>query len=92
LATGYQGAASATGNQGAASVKGENSVALASGIEGKAAGSLGCWIVLAEWVRDENGYWKIKEVKSVQVDGKKIKPDTFYMLKDGNFVEAGDEA
>jgi hypothetical protein len=83
--------ASATGNYGAALVKGKGSVALASGIEGKAAGSLGCWIVLAEWVQDENGGWKIKEVKSVQVDGEKIKPDTFYMLKNGDFVEAGGE-
>jgi hypothetical protein len=43
-------------------------------------------------VQDENGYWKIKEVKSVQVDGEKIKPDTFYTLKNGDFVEAGGEA
>jgi hypothetical protein len=76
--TGYQGAASATG---------KNSIALASGIEGKASGALGCWIVLAEWERDENDEWDIKEVKSVQVDGKKIKPDTFYTLQNGEFVE-----
>ena len=86
-ATGTQGAASATGTQGAASVKGDNSIALASGIEGKASGALGCWIVLAEWGQDENGIWKIKVVKSVQVDGKKIKPDTFYRLQKGEFVE-----
>ena len=77
----------ATGYRGAASVKGDNSIALASGIEGKASGALGCWIVLAEWGQDENGIWKIKVVKSVQVDGKKIKPDTFYRLQNGEFVE-----
>jgi hypothetical protein len=87
-AAGVQGAASATGYYGAASVKGENSVAMATGVEGKAAGSLGCWIVLAEWVLDENDDWRIKEVKSVLVDGEKIKPDTFYMLENGDFVEA----
>jgi hypothetical protein len=86
-ATGDQGAASATGDQGAASVRGENSVAMATGIEGKAAGALGCWIVLADWVQEKNGYWRIKRVKSVKVDGKKIKPDTFYCLCDGKFVE-----
>jgi hypothetical protein len=86
-ATGYRGAASATGDQGAASVKGDNSIALASGIEGKASGALGCWIVLAEWGQDENDKWKIKAVKSVQVDGEKIKPDTFYRLRKGEFVE-----
>jgi hypothetical protein len=90
-ATGDLGAASATGDQGAASVKGQDSVALASGIEGRAAGSLGCWIVLAEWKKDENGDWHIKHVKSTQVDGEKIIPDTFYVLKNGRFVEAVNE-
>jgi hypothetical protein len=57
------------------------------GIEGKASGSLGCWIVLAEWKEDKKGDWKIKTVKSAKVDGKRIKPDTFYILKEGKFVE-----
>jgi hypothetical protein len=44
---------------------------------------------LAEWERDENGEWNIREVKSVKVDGEKIKPDTFYVLQNGEFVEEG---
>jgi hypothetical protein len=60
------------------------------GIEGKASGSLGCWIVLAEWKGDKKGNWKIKNVKSAKVDGKRIKPDTFYILKGGKFAEEGE--
>jgi hypothetical protein len=57
------------------------------GIEGKASGSLGCWIVLTEWKKNKEGNWKIRTVKSAKVDGKRIKPDTFYSLIDGKFVE-----
>ena len=86
--SGNYGAASATGYQGAASVKGQNSVAMAIGMKGKAAGALGCWISLAEWKKDKNGDWNIKCVKTAKVDGKKIKADTFYTLKNTRFVEA----
>jgi hypothetical protein len=61
------------------------------GIKGKAAGSLGCWITLAEWVEDKENNWNIKCVKSVKVDGQKIKPDTFYILKNRKFVEVEEE-
>jgi hypothetical protein len=51
---------------------------------------LGCWIVLAEWLRDESGDYHRKTVKSAKVDGKRIKSDTFYMLKDSKFVVVED--
>ena len=84
--TGYQSAATNTGYQSAATVVGANSVALAWGIESKAKASLGSYIVLSEWEETEEGY-TLKSAKMAKVDGKKIKPDTFYMLKDGKFVE-----
>ena len=59
---------------------------MATGIEGKAKGKKSCWLVLAEWKERKDG-WHIKDVKSVAVDGKKIKEDTFYTLKGGKFVE-----
>jgi hypothetical protein len=90
-ATGDQGAASATGWRGAASVKGKESIALASGVEGKASGALGCWIVLAEWEKDKNDNWHIKRVKTAKVNGKNIKPDTFYRLKNGKFKKDNEE-
>ena len=85
--TGYQSAATNTGDQSAATVEGKESVAVATGIEGRAKGALGCYIVLAEWKRDERGEWHIMDVKSAKVDDEKIKANTFYMLKNGKFKE-----
>jgi len=85
--TGYMSAATNTGNQSAATVEGEESVAIATGYKSRAKGSLGCWIVLAEW-KEKFDEWHIKDVKSAKVDGKKIKADTFYTLINGKFVEA----
>ena len=83
-ATGYRGAASATGDSGAASVEGKESVAIVTGKDSKAAGALGCWIVLTE--RDDD--WHIIEVKAFKVDGKKIKPGIFYSLSKGVAIKA----
>ena len=82
LATGEGGAALATGWRGAASAMGEEGVACAHGFEGRAKASLGNWIVLSEW-ENKDGKWKRTLVKAFQVDGKKIKADTYYFLKDG---------
>ncbi len=68
-------------------VEGKESVAIATGIESRAKGSIGCYIVLAEWYQDEAHHWHIKHVESAKVDGEKIKADTFYTLKNGEFVE-----
>ena len=85
--TGYRSAATNTGDRSAAIVEGKESIAIATGIEGKAKGALGCFIVLAEWCKDGNCEWHIKDVKSAVVDGETIKANTFYMLKDGEFTE-----
>ena len=93
--TGYQSAATNTGNYSAATntgyhsaaiVEGKESIALATGINSKAKGKIGCFIVLAEW-KEINYEYHIVDVKSAKVDGENIKEDTFYMLKDGKFVE-----
>ena len=81
------GAATNTGNQSAAAVEGKESFAVATGIEGKAKGSLGCYIAVAEYEETEDGY-HLFDFKSHIVDGETIKADTFYMLKNGEFVEA----
>ena len=85
--TGNQSAATNTGKQSAAIVEGKESIAVATGLEGKAKGSLGCYLVLTEWYRDDNYDWHIKDVKSAKVDGKIIEENIFYQLKDGEFVE-----
>ena len=87
-ATGDSGAASATGYSGAASATGKAGIALAAGVECKAMGALGCWIVLTERVWDNaEGYYRIKEVRALEVDGVNIKPEVWYMLKDGEVIE-----
>ena len=85
--TGYQSAATNTGNKSAAIVEGKESIALATGIKSKAKGKIGCFIVLTEW-KEINNEYHIVDIKSAKVDGENIKEDTFYMLKDGKFVEA----
>ena len=85
--TGNWSAATNTGNWSAASVEGKESVAMAIGRKSKVKGALGCWLVLAEWAEDKNDNWHIKTVRSAKVDGKKIKPDAWYMLRGGKFVE-----
>ena len=80
-------AATNTGNRSAATVEGKNSFAIATGIESKAKGKLGCYIAVAEWEKI-NGEWQIKNFKAHKVDGKTIKEDTFYILKNGKFVIA----
>ena len=95
-ATGYQGAASATGNlgaasatgdQGAASATGKAGVALAAGYECKAMGALGCAICCVERGEWDGETLPIIAVKAAIVDGEKIKADTWYRLKNGEFVE-----
>ena len=84
--TGNYSAATNTGDQSAAIVEGKESIALATGIDSKAKGKIGCFIVLAEW-KENNYEYHLIDVKSAKVDGENIKEDTFYMLKDGKFVE-----
>ena len=87
-ATGVQGAASATGDQGAASATGKAGVALAAGYECKAMGALGCAICCVERGGWDGETFPIIAVKAAIVDGEKIKADTWYCLKNGEFVEA----
>ena len=86
-ATGDRGAASATGYQGAASATGKAGVALAAGYECKAMGALGCAICCVERGEWDGETYPIVAVKAAIVDGEKIKADTWYCLKNGEFVE-----
>ena len=86
-ATGDQGAASATGDQGAASATGKAGVALAAGYECKAMGALGCAICCVERGKWDGEAHPIIAAKAAIVDGEKIKADTWYQLKNGEFVE-----
>ena len=90
-ATGYQGAASATGNLGAASATGKSGVALAAGVNCKAKGALGCAICCVERGEWDGETYPIIAIKAAIVDGDSIKPDTWYMLQNGEFTEAWED-
>ena len=87
-ATGDCSSASATGDCSSASA-GKGSVAFSVGRDTRAKGSLGSWIVLTQCHKsEEDGQDYIDLVKVAKVDGKCIKADTWYTLKEGEFVIA----
>ncbi|MDD6986400.1 MAG: hypothetical protein PUI53_03935 [Butyricicoccus porcorum] len=86
--TGYCSAATNTGYRSAASVTGRDSVAIATGRNSKVLGSIGCWLVAAEYGAFDGEDYPLLCVRTAQVDGVEIKPDTWYTLKDGVFTEA----
>ena len=88
-ATGTSGAASATGYSGAASATGTGCVALACGCESKALGTLGNAIVCCERGPWNGTAYPLLAIKAAIVDGEIIKADTWYTLKNGEFVEVG---
>lgn len=90
--TGYRSAATNTGCQSAASVSGKDSVAIVTGFRSKAKAGLGSAIVVVE-----RGEWNgetcpVVAIKAAIVDGKILKPDVWYTLKDGEFVEVDNES
>lgn len=85
--TGNFSAATNTGSGSAAMNTGKNGFAISTGIKGKAKGALGCYIAVAEWTYDESAdEYKLVGFEAHKVNGKTIKPDTFYSLKNGKFV------
>ena len=85
--TGYRSAAITIGYRSSATVESNESFAITTGMDSKAKGALGCYIAVAEWGKDENGEYQLKDFKAHKVDGQEIKADTFYTLRDGEFVE-----
>ena len=75
-----------SGNYAKIDSSGQNSVVMCAGYDSKAKAAIGSWITLAEWEKVEN-VWKPICVKTEQVDGKRIKADTYYRLIDGKFDE-----
>lgn len=65
---------------------GKESIAIVTGRDSRAKGAKGCWLVLTE----RDAYWHILCVKAAEVDGVKIKADTWYRLVDGEFTECTD--
>ena len=73
-----------------AATSGDYSIAAAIGRNSKAKSTIGNWIVLAEY-----GEWNGKThpvlcVKGGKIDGVSLKPDTYYQLENGEFVEVAE--
>lgn len=67
---------------------GEDSVICCAGSGSVVKAKAGSWITLAEWeYSDEKGRFAPRCVKTEYVDGEKIKADTWYQLKNGEFEE-----
>ena len=59
---------------------------MAAGNDSVAKAKIGSWITLAEWKYVDEVLTPIY-VKTEQVDGKRIKADTYYKLVNGEFKE-----
>lgn len=73
----------ATGDSGAASATGEYCVAMTTGFFGRVMGDIGNAIVCVE--RRDNG--EIVAILAGIVDGETLKPDVWYTVKNGQWVE-----
>lgn len=97
---GFRGAATAggsgaatAGDSGAATSRGSasvgtNGIACARGCAPMARGGIGAVLVLVE---EPSSSYNIAHWKAVEVDGKTVKADTWYRLKNGELMEAGDD-
>ena len=86
--SGYYAQIGSSGDSAQINSTGEDAVIMCAGSRSKAKGKKGSWITLAEWVKDEEkGRYVPICVKTERVDGEKIKEDTYYTLKNGEFVE-----
>ena len=84
---------SANGYHSSSVANNPESIAVAWGCRGRAQGVKGSYLVLADWKCNENNErdrskWVLKDAKMVQVDGVKIKENTWYTMKHGEIVEA----
>jgi hypothetical protein len=77
-----------SGNYAKIDSTGEDSVIMCAGNKSIAKATVGSWITLAEWKWNDKKKRDVPVcVKTEYVDGERIKADTWYLLKDGEFVE-----
>jgi hypothetical protein len=69
---------------------GLNSVSVDAGHKGMVKGKIDCWFALTEW-KECGDHWEPLCVKAFRIDGKKIKEDIWYTLKDGELTEVKDK-
>ena len=87
-ASGDNSKLAASGDNSKLAASGADSVVAGIGIDNIAKASKGNWITLAEWEwSDEKERYIPVCVKTEFVDGERIKEDTFYALRAGEFCE-----
>ena len=84
--SGYSAKIGSSGDYAQIESTGKHSVVMAAGNNSIAKAKIGSWITLSEW-DCINGVWIPICVKTEQVDGERIKADTFYKLVNGEFNE-----
>ena len=84
-ASGNSSSQAASGDSSSQETTGKNCVMMSAGNEGQAKGKIGSWIVLTEW--KSRGNESIPTVVAKRIDGTEVKEDTWYTLKNGEFVE-----
>ena len=86
--SGYGAQLASSGDYAQLASSGNDCVVCVAGIGSIAKAKVGSWITLSEWRYDrENRKIVPACVKTEQVDGERIKEDTFYKLENGEFVE-----
>ena len=68
---------------------GKEAIVSCTGANAMAKAKKGSWVTLAEW-QTIVGHKKLICVKTEYVDGERIKEDTWYKLKNGEFVESNE--
>jgi hypothetical protein len=85
--SGYYSQLASSGYNSKLAMNGNDSVGACVGVGAKIKGKKGCWITLAEWEWDDSKDRHVPVcVKSAQIDGETLKEDTWYRLKNGEFV------
>ena len=86
--SGYYAKIGSSGDYAKIDSTGEDSVIMCAGKVSKAKAKAGSWITLSEWKWNDDKKRSVPLcVKTEYVDGNNIKADTWYQLKNGEFVE-----
>lgn len=85
--TGFRSSAINTGDRSWAKVAGDGSVAIVTGSDSMAKAGLGSAIVIVERGEFNGKTYPLLNIKAAIVDGEKIKADTWYTLRNGEFME-----
>ena len=89
--SGYSAQIGSSGDSAKIDSTGEDSVIMCAGNSSIAKAKVGSWITLAEWKWSDEKKRDVPVcVKTEYVDGENIKADTWYQLKDGEFIEVND--